>query len=124
MLGGRTMEDIYQMRLGKKFFDLVRDGKKTIELRVNDAKRKKYKVGNVVSFVCLDNPEEVISTQITAMYYFDSIKDAVITLGKQKLGFSETMTIDKIEDEYMQFYSNEEIQKLGLVALVLSLQNE
>lgn len=116
------MEDIYQMKLNSKFFELVKDGKKTIELRVNDAKRRKYKIGNIVTFVCRENPEQSFSAKIVNMLYFQNIADAVFTLGKQNLGFHESMTTDKIEDEYLQFYTNEEIQKNGLVAMELELQ--
>ena len=112
-----SMPDIYKMSLADEYFELMRDGKKIIELRVNDAKRKKYKVGNVLNFQMKTDPSEKFSVEITALYYFQTIREAVEGLGKDKFGFKPSMTIDKIEDLMLTFYKQEEIDKDGIVCI-------
>ena len=45
------MDDIFEMHLQSDIFKLVASGEKTFEIRVNDLKRQKIKVGNIVTFI-------------------------------------------------------------------------
>jgi ASC-1-like (ASCH) protein len=51
---------IHQMKLRKCYFDMIRDGSKSIEGRINDESRKKVKVGDQILFSCQDNNEKVM----------------------------------------------------------------
>ena len=41
---------IHEMKLNKEPFEKIRDGKKTIELRLNDEKRQRVRVGDSIVF--------------------------------------------------------------------------
>jgi len=40
-----------QMHLGDEVFELIKNGEKTIEARVNDPKRQTIKIGDTIEFM-------------------------------------------------------------------------
>ena len=115
------MKDIFELHLNGEYFEKIKNGTKTFELRVNDVKRKKYEVGNILTFVSRENNSDSFKAEIKSLLYFKSVREAMDQIGKQKFGFSASMTTDKIEDVYLQFYKNEDIEKDGLVAIEVAL---
>ena len=115
------MEDIFVLHLNHEYFEKIKAGTKTVELRLNDAKRKKYEVGNILEFVSRNDEALRFKATITAMYYFANIRDAVESVGKTHLGFDARLTIDKIEDIYLTFYKQEEIEKNGVMAIEIKV---
>ncbi len=115
------MENIFELHLNDEYFDKILEGTKTIELRVNDAKRRKYEVGNILEFVARSDEKKRFKANIVHMYYFPSVRETIESLGKEKLGFSKTLTVDKIEDIYLAFYKQEDIDKNGMVAIEIEI---
>ncbi|MBQ9790008.1 MAG: DUF3850 domain-containing protein [Clostridia bacterium] len=115
------MKDIFILHLNHEYFEKIKAGVKTIELRVNDAKRKKYEVGNILEFVSRDDESLKMRAEITGLFYFANVRDAVESVGKASLGFDSKLTTDKIEDIYLGFYRQEEIDKSGVVAIQIKL---
>ena len=54
----------HEMKLALEPFDMIADGRKTIELRLYDDKRKKIKLGDEIQFICIE-PPYVLSRRIT-----------------------------------------------------------
>ena len=55
------MKTKYNMTLKQPYFDLIKAGKKTVELRLYDEKRRQIKVGDEITFQNGDNFHTVIS---------------------------------------------------------------
>ena len=58
---------IHEMHLDKEPFSMIRSGRKTVELRLNDDKRRKIKVADFIRFV-LRGSEDIILAKVTALY--------------------------------------------------------
>ncbi|RZS32442.1 ASCH domain-containing protein [Herbihabitans rhizosphaerae] len=43
---------VHDMGIYKHYFDLIASGRKTTEIRVNDASRRKIKPGSLIRFRC------------------------------------------------------------------------
>lgn len=74
------------------YFDLVRDGTKIYELRVNDKKRQQMKVGDLWTFTHKQNDDKKeqtqiddIQTQIVEIVCYASFKDAIMDTGVENL---------------------------------------
>lgn len=125
------MEDIYKFVIEKDMFEKIVSGKKTIHLVVNNAKRKDYAVGNEITFCLnLDNlsdeereefKDDVTKSQIHAkienLLYFDNIKDAIESLGREACGFKPNAPVEKASDAFLANESFEDIEKNGIVAI-------
>lgn len=126
------MVDIYSFSLDNDEFEKVVNGKKTVQLVINEPKRKVYAVGNEISFKrnleglseeTLKNIEEgkekkEVEATIENLLYFADVKEAVETLGKETCGFKPSATFEKATDQFMSGASFENIDKNGIVAIV------
>ena len=108
---------LYQMKLKSSPFEKIKNGSKTIELRLNDEKRQKIKIDDFIEFSCLDNPDDRIQTRVTALHRFDTFAELYATLPKEKLGYT---TSETPEPEHMdKYYSREKQEKYGVLGIEL-----
>ncbi|WP_241480179.1 ASCH domain-containing protein [Nocardiopsis halotolerans] len=63
---------VHEMGIYKRYFDLIKAGTKTTEIRVNDSSRKRLKVGDLLRFKC--RGEEVL-TRITRLIRYTDFED-------------------------------------------------
>lgn len=108
---------LHKMKLRTSPFEKIKNGSKTIELRLNDEKRQKVQVGDYIEFSYLDDPKQKIQTRVTALHHFSSFAELYNSLSKEKLGYavSETLAPDHM-DEY---YTREEQDKYGVLGIGL-----
>lgn len=108
---------LHQMKLRLSPFEKIKDGSKTIELRLYDEKRQKVKIGDFIEFTCLDDATQKIQTRVTALHKFTSFAELYAALPKEKLGYSPTGTPDPNHmDEY---YSREDQERYGVLGIEL-----
>lgn len=109
----------HQMKLKLSPFEKIKNGSKTIELRLFDEKRQKVQVGDFIEFTCLDDAAQKIQTRVTALHHYSSFADLYATLPKEKLGYSSSDIPDPNHmDEY---YSQEDQEKYGVLGIELRL---
>ncbi len=128
------MEDIYTFKVDNETFEKVLNGKKTIQLVLNDSKHKAYAVGNQITFLReessqpeLDESEsaekiKTISATITNLLYFADVTEAVTTLGKEACGFKQSATTEKASDLFLSSEPYDKVEKNGLVALIYEIE--
>ena len=108
---------LHQMKLKRSPFDKIKNGSKTIELRLYDEKRQRVSIGDFIEFTCLDDPKQKIQTRVTALHRFTTFAELYAALPKEKLGYSPTGTPDPNHmDEY---YSREDQEKYGVLGIEL-----
>ena len=126
------MVDIYSFEIHSLEFDRILSGKKTVQLMVNEPKRKDYAVGNQITFKrnmetiseddekLLKKGKLVVEIQATVsnLLYFNDFVEAINTLGKESCGFKPSVAIEKTSDLFLAEGSYEQVEKYGIVALV------
>lgn len=108
---------LHKMKLRLSPFEKIKNGSKTIELRLYDEKRQKVQVGDFIEFTCLDDEKLRLQTRVTALHRFTSFAELYASLPKEKLGYKSTDTPDPNHmDEY---YSREDQEKYGVLGIEL-----
>ncbi len=108
---------LHHMKLKKSPFMKIKNGSKTIELRLNDEKRQQVQVGDFIEFSLIDNPHEKIQTRVTALHRFDSFQELYASLPKEKLGYAST---DMPNPDHMdEYYSREKQEQYGVLGIEL-----
>lgn len=116
------MKDIFTIELDNDTFEKVVAGKKTIDLQICDNKRKVLAVGNQLTFICkTEDGQKEQKAVIDNLLYFNTIKEAVETLGKEPCGFKPSATYEKASDVFMNGESYENIEKFGIIAVVFKI---
>ena len=109
----------FELRLHAKYFELIKNKTKTIEMRLLDEKRKQYQVGYILIFKKRPEETETITTKIIKLYKVKNFKDLYDKFDKVKLGYSEN-EIAKPED-MQEFYPIEEQKKYGVVGIEIEV---
>lgn len=110
---------LHKMKLKQDPFEKIKNGSKTIELRLFDEKRQHVQIGDFIEFSLMNNPNEKIQTRVIVLHHFDSFLELYGNLPKEKLGYK---TGETLEPNYMDaYYSREEQEKYGVVGIEIRL---
>ena len=112
------MNQVFEMHLQEAPFKLIKNGLKTIEMRLNNKDRDKISKGDFVVFHNSYN-EEMIKVIVTSVSKFSSFKELYKTYPKQRLGYRDNEVADP--DDMLKYYSKESIEKYGVLAIEISL---
>ena len=105
---------IHEMRLNNEPFNKIKEGTKTVELRLLDEKRKALRVGYKIIFTNRANNEK-IDVLVTNLFKADSFEPIYEKYSKVAMGYNEE---DEAKPEDMEeYYSKEEIKKYGCIAI-------
>ncbi len=106
------------MRLHNSPFQLIKNGSKTIEMRLNDEKRQELKFDDTILFINRVSEEE-LETVVTNLYHFKDFKEMYLAFDKVSVGYG----VDDIADpkDMEQYYSNEDILKYGTLGIEIKV---
>ena len=105
---------IHRMHLKDSPFDKIKHGKKTIELRLYDEKRKKISVGDIIEF---EKDDEKLSARVVRLHLFSSFAQLYENLPLEKCGYSEKELEGASYTDMEQYYSPDEQKNFGVVGI-------
>ena len=105
-----------KIHLHEDVFDIVKNGTKNVEVRLNDEKRQQLKVGDTLIFLKRPNDDESIRAKVVDLKYYDNFNDLVDHYEMNRLYLS-TYTKEMFLNELLRFYSLEEQRQYGVVAI-------
>ena len=109
------------MNLNPSPFDLIREGKKTIELRLYDEKRKNIAVGDIITFINTENSADTLRVKVEALHMFDSFEELYKNLPLLKCGYTEEDIHTASPWDMQAYYSKEEQQLYGVVGIEIKV---
>ena len=104
----------YEMRLHNDPFNKIKNGTKTIELRLNDEKRQLLKEGDILEFTNRVTLEKM-KTIIEGLYRYNSFSELYKNFDKVAMGYGEDEIADPKDME--MYYPIEEQEKYGVLAI-------
>lgn len=118
---GCDENNIHEMALDAEPFEKIRDGEKTIELRLNDDKRRKVKVGDKIIFTLNGSENDYIMTRVVALHKFSSFKELYSKLPLDKCGYSNLEAKSADPNDMRRYYTAEDEAKYGVVGIEIEL---
>lgn len=110
---------VHDMRLHAEPFEMIKSGRKTIELRLWDEKRQKIKTGDTIVFTNTSSGEK-LQAAVLKLHRFPDFETLYKTLPLLKCGYTED-EIDTAQASDMEaYYSVDEQAKYGVVGIELS----
>ena len=107
----------HRMKLNQESFERVKSGERKFEFRINDEKRKAFKLGERIELARLPELETSLIVEITSLDVFANFADLHRHLPEAVSGWTE--------DEFVQrmhgFYTHDEELKYGVVAIGIKL---
>ena len=108
----------FQMKLYTGPFELIESGKKTVEVRCYDEKRKQIKVGDSITFTKYDNPDETVVAVVEAIEVFDTFEELYSSYPMSVFGHPDASVADMV-DAVNRIYSKDEQLMYGAVAITI-----
>ena len=109
-----------EFHLDSDIFDIIVNKDKDVEIRLNDEKRRKLKIGDTLVFLKRPDDIESISATVTNLVYFDSFIDVTNYYDMKRIYLDNTSKEDYI-NLMKRFYSDEDVSKYGVVAIEFKL---
>ncbi len=109
---------IHEMRLQPEPFEAIKVGKKIIESRLCDEKRRLIKIGDIVEFK--KNPDLVdsVKAEVVALLNYPTFDSMFSDFSTEWLGL---LTKQELLTQIEQFYPAEKQQKYGVLGIKIKL---
>ena len=104
----------YTMRLYALPFEMIKTGKKKIELRLNDEKRSGVRRGDVIIFENVDTGEK-LACQVVELYRYATFEELYRNHEKTEIGYREDEAANP--DDMLIYYTQEDIHKYGVIGI-------
>ena len=111
------MEYIYHLK--SKYFEKIKAGKKTIEMRLYDEKRKMLKPNDIIVFVGMKDENKKIKTKVVKLHKFKNFDELYKHFDKVQLGYNPTEPANPAD--MLSFYPLEEQAKYGVVGIEIKV---
>ena len=111
---------IHDMRLDKEPFYMIKTGKKDVEMRLFDEKRRAISVGDTIKF-SNNSSSEVLYTRVKEVHIFKDFNDLYSNFDKIRIGYMPDETPDP--DDMKRYYSEENIEKYGVCGIEIEIMD-
>lgn len=109
---------LHEMKLQQKPFNSIKAGQKTIEMRLNDEKRRLINIGDEIEFTCVVSGEK-LQVSVCGLVQFDSFDTLYNTFNKRVLGYNDNEVANPTD--MSKYYSIDEQKEYGVLAIVIKL---
>ena len=110
----------HRMKLHPHPFAKIKDGSKTIELRLYDEKRQRISVGDTIRFVSTESAADEAVVLVRNLFIFDSFDELYKHLPLTECGYTEEDVYAASPDDMEMYYSKEKQSQYGVVGIQLS----
>ena len=107
---------VHKMKLLQTHFDSVVQGVKTIEMRLDDAKRRWIRAGDLIEFSCADDADRKLMVEVINKMVFLDFEELVEHYDTKVLGF-EGYTTNEICEYMCYLYGKKKLKACHVVAI-------
>ena len=108
----------HKMNLYPDAFELIADGRKKVEMRLNDEKRQRLNIGDLIVFSNAESKEELI-VEVIDLRCFKSFDELYASYDKTIIGYQKSDIANP--DDMYKYYSKEQIDKYGALAIEIKV---
>ncbi len=112
---------LHRMHLDPEAYARMEDGKKTVELRLFDEKRRRIQSGDVIRFESTVDESDVLFARVEGMRFFASFDELYAALPLTACGYTEAEIKTASPRDMDRYYAREEQAKWGVVGIEVSL---
>lgn len=109
------------MRLNPSPFAMIENSEKTIELRLNDEKRRLINVGDEITFINTEDSLKTITAEVIDIYKYKSFKELYADLPLLKCGYTKEDISNAKPEDMIEYYSEEQQKKYGVLGIEIKV---
>ena len=111
---------MHEMKLRPKYYDYILNGTKRIEIRLNDEKRQKIKIGDTIKFLKEPELKDSFIVKVVDLYKYNSFKEMFKNFDISILA-DKNMTKEELINDLEKFYTKEKQDTYGVVGIKIEL---
>ncbi len=104
------------MGLYGEYFKSIKEGRKSVEVRLNDEKRRKIKVGDTIEFIKVPEQDETLQVQVIELRKYDTFKEMYEDIPFKDFD-CEGWTMEEMVNGTYEIYSPEQEKEWGTLAI-------
>ena len=108
------------MSLQMEHFNAIINGRKNIELRLNDEKRQQIRVGDQIVFQHDASEKQQIRAKVSALHHADTFEALFNSLSLYDCGFQVETDVNEAIKSMRRYYSEEQEMRYGVLGIELS----
>ena len=126
----------FEMKLRKAPFELIKNGEKTVEIRLYDEKRRQICIGDRIIFTLDGISEEKtqtdfctneastenlsVVTEVVGLHKSDTFAELFGKMSAEKFG-CKGMTVDEMVEMIREYYTEEKEEKYGVLGIEIRM---
>ena len=111
----------YTLNLNPAPFDMIKSGRKTIELRLYDERRQSIKEGDTLVFVHNEDASLTLTAKVLALHLFPDFAALYAALPLDQCGYLPEELADASPEDMNVYYSAEKQAQYGVVGIEIAL---
>ena len=111
----------FTMKLNASPFEMIESGRKTIELRLYDEKRRRIAVGDTIRFMLVGGESKVLLAEVKELYVFPSFEELYQALPLTACGYTADTVIHASPKDMLAYYPPEQEKKYGVVGIKIEV---
>ena len=104
------------LKLQPEFYNYMLNGTKRIEIRLNDEKRQKIKLGDIIKILKEPNLEESFEVKVVGLLRYNNFTDMFNDFNIDILA-DKNMTKEKLLNELEKYYPKERQEEYGVLGI-------
>lgn len=113
---------MHLMKLNPGPFEDIKSGKKKIEIRLNDNKRQKLQIGDLIEFCKLPELSEKMEVEVISLLPYNSFKELMSNTSPEDYG-SSPFPGNFLDDIY-NIYTKEQEDEWGVLGIKIELKQK
>ncbi len=109
---------IHKMGLYGEYFTSIKEGKKTVEVRLNDEKRRKIKVGDYIEFLKIPERNETLKVSVISLSTYETFEAMYKDIPFKKFDCAGWTMKEMIDGTY-EIYTPEQEKEWGTLAITI-----
>ena len=105
---------MHNLNVKEKYYNMLKSGVKTIELRLFDEKRQNIKIGDIIEFANHDNTADKFLAEVINLYRADDFMGLCRKISCQKAGFQ---TNEELVNCLEEFYEPQKQKQFGVLGI-------
>ena len=106
------------MGLYGEYFKAIKEGKKKVEVRLNDEKRRNIKVGDTIEFIKVPEQDEILKVEVTELRKYDTFQSLYEDIPFQDFDCEGWTMSEMIVGTY-EIYAPEQEKRWGALAITI-----
>ena len=113
---------VHEMKLRERYYEYILHGTKRIEIRLNDEKRQKIKIGDKIKFLNESNLNEYFKVKVIGLLRYDSLDNLLRDFDCSILADS-SISCEDLKKILEEFYTKEKQDEYGILGIRIELEN-